>query len=98
MPLIRPPAVSDLQHNEAIPVETELHQLQYLNNIVEQDHRGIKRLAKAGLGFFSFYTARCTLAGFEIMNMIRKGQMRGVKRGDVVAQGEFLAQNLGIAA
>ena len=93
-----PPAVSNLQHNDAIPVETELRQVQYLNHIVEQDHRGIKRLDKPGLGFYSFHTARRTLAGFEIMAMIRKGQIEGVARGDVIAQQRFLTQIFGIAA
>ncbi len=63
-----------------------------------QDHRGIKRLTKPGMGFYSFHTARRTLAGFEIMNMIRKGQVDGVARGDVIAQRNFLAQIFSIAA
>jgi len=93
-----PPAVSDLQNNNAIPVETELRQVKYLNNAVEQDHRGIKRLAKPGMGFYSFHTARRTLAGFETMNMIRKGQIARVARGDVIAQRSFLNQIFGLAA
>lgn len=93
-----PPAVSDLQNNDAIPVETELRQVKYLNNAVEQDHRGIKRLAKPGMGFYSFHTARRTLAGFETMNMIRKGQIARVARGDVIAQRSFLNQIFGLAA
>lgn len=44
------------------------------NNIVEQDHRFIKKLVGPGLGFKSFYTARRTIIGYEIMNTIRKGQ------------------------
>jgi len=45
-----------------------------LNNLVEQDHRFIKRLVKAGMGFFSMETAGRTLQGEEVMNMIGKGQ------------------------
>jgi hypothetical protein len=47
-------------------------------NILEQDHRGIKRLVKPGMGFASFNTARRTIRGYEIMNMMRKGQVLGV--------------------
>ena len=63
----------------------------YLNNIVEQDHRRIKRLIRPGLGFGGFWTARRTLAGFEAMAMIRKGQVRNIDGRDVRAQAVFIA-------
>jgi len=47
----------------------------YLNNIVEQDHRAVKRITRPMLGFKSFWAARCTLAGMEVMHAIRKGQL-----------------------
>jgi len=47
----------------------------YLNNLVEQDHRAVKRLTRPMLGFKSFWAARCTLAGIEVLHAIRKGQM-----------------------
>ena len=47
----------------------------YLNNIIEQDHRAVKRLTYPRLGFKSFWAARCTIAGIEIMHAIRKGQL-----------------------
>ena len=47
----------------------------YLNNIVEQDHRAVKRLTRPMLGFKSFWSARCTIAGIEVMHAIRKGQL-----------------------
>jgi transposase-like protein len=47
----------------------------YLNNIVEQDHRAVKRKVKPMLGFKSFWAARCTIAGIEVMHAIRKGQL-----------------------
>lgn len=53
-----------------------VRQVKYLNNIVEQDHRAVKRVTKPMLGFKSFRTARNILAGIELMHMIRKGQMR----------------------
>jgi len=47
----------------------------YLNNMVEQDHRSVKRLTRPMLGFKSFWAARCTIAGMEMMHAIRKGQL-----------------------
>lgn len=51
-----------------------VRQVKYLNNIVEQDHRAIKRVTKPMLNFKSFRAAKCVLAGIELMHMIRKGQ------------------------
>jgi putative transposase len=47
----------------------------YLNNIVEQDHRAVKRKMRPMLGCKSFWSARCTIAGMEVMHAIRKGQL-----------------------
>ncbi len=52
-----------------------IRQSQYLNNIVEQDHRAVKRVVRPMLGFKSFWGARCTIAGIEVMHAIRKGQL-----------------------
>jgi putative transposase len=48
------------------------------NNIVEQDHRAIKRMTRPILGFESFWSAAVTLAGVELMHMIRKGQLQTI--------------------
>jgi transposase, IS6 family len=61
------------------------------NNIVEQDHRRIKRPARTGLGFGSLRMARRTLAGYEAMAMIRKGQVHTIDRHDMRSQGAFAA-------
>ncbi len=53
----------------------EIRQCKYLNNLVEQDHRQIKKLFRATLGFKNFHCAQKTLTGFELMHMIKKGQM-----------------------
>ena len=53
----------------------ELRQVKYLNNMVEQDHRAIKRQTRPMLGFKSFWSAAITVAGIELMHMIRKGQL-----------------------
>jgi transposase-like protein len=52
-----------------------VRQVKYLNNIVEQDHRAIKRVTRPMLNFKSFRSARNVLAGIELMHMIRKGQL-----------------------
>jgi putative transposase len=49
-------------------------QIKYLNNIVEQDHRGIKRITKPMMGFKAFHSAESTLAGIELWRMLKKGQ------------------------
>jgi putative transposase len=53
----------------------EIRQMKYLNNIVEQDHRAVKRLLRPMPGFKSFRSAHVTLTGIELMHMIRKGQL-----------------------
>ena len=56
------------------PFQIQIRQMKYLNNIVEQDHRGIKRIIKPMMGFKAFHSARATLAGIELHHMLRKGQ------------------------
>jgi putative transposase len=63
-------------YNVEHDAEIETRQVKYLNNIVEQDHRAVKRLTRPMLGFKSFWSAAVTIAGIEIMHMIRKGQFR----------------------
>jgi IS6 family transposase len=49
------------------------------------------------MGFFSFETAQRTLQGFEVMNMMRKGQLQGAEKGDVRGQVELIAKLFGVA-
>ncbi len=65
-----PKAFKELKAEKVIPDSCELRQSKYLNNLIEQDHRFIKRLVKLGMGFFSFETAWRTLQGYEAMNML----------------------------
>ncbi len=65
-------ALEQLNKERQVPIE--IRQVKYLNNIVEQDHRAIKRITRPMLGFKSFRAARAVLAGIELMHMIRKGQ------------------------
>jgi len=92
-----PRAITDLKAIGVLPEAVELRQVKYLNNLIEQDHRFIKRLAKPGMGFFSFETAWRILRGYEVMNMIRKGQMHGVEKGDILGQVAWIAHMFGVA-
>jgi transposase-like protein len=62
-------------YNEAHGTAITIRQVKYLNNIVEQDHRGVKRMTRPMLGFKSFEAAQGTLVGIELMHMIKKKQM-----------------------
>ncbi len=77
---------------------SRLRQCKYLNTIVEQDHRRIKRLVRPGLGFGGLRTARRTLAGYEAMAMIRKGQVHNIGGRDMRAQVTFITELFGVAA
>ncbi len=87
-----------LKEEETIAQETELRQNKYLNNVIEQDHRNIKRIVRPMMGFQSFNSARRTLRRIEAMNMIRKGHVNGVDRGDSVSQVRLIESIFGIAA
>jgi len=63
-------------YNKEHEADIEIRQIKYLNNIVEQDHRAIKRAVRPMLGFNSFWSAAITLAGIELMHVIRKGQLK----------------------
>jgi transposase, IS6 family len=93
-----PIAIEKLKSEQTLATKIGLRQVKYLNNLIEQDHRNIKRRTKPMLGFKSFNSARRTLSGIEATNMIRKGQVQGVERGDVRAQVEFVSQIFGLAA
>ncbi|MBD1932579.1 IS6 family transposase [Trichocoleus sp. FACHB-69] len=85
-----PVAMKALKAGKTIAEQTELRQVKYLNNVIEQDHRAIKRIAKPMMAFKSFNTARLTLSGIEAMAMIRKGQVNGIDKGDTMSQAKFI--------
>ncbi len=70
-------------------VNIEMHQSKYLDNLVEQDHRAIKRIVRPMLGFKSFRCARALIAGNETMHMIKKGQLDSLKDRASSAADEF---------
>ena len=56
------------------PLQITVRQIKYLNNIIEQDHRGIKKIVNPMMGFKAFHSAQATIAGIELHRMLRKGQ------------------------
>ena len=70
-------AITSMQADSGLPIQ--MRQSKYLNNLVEQDHRAVKRITRLMLGFKSFRCARIRIAGIETMHMIRKGQLGALK-------------------
>src|SRR5437867_63585 len=68
-------------YNEEHGTTIAIRKIKYLNNIVEQDHRGVKRVTRPMLGFKAFEAAQSTLAGIELMHMLKKRQLV-VEEGD----------------
>jgi len=67
-------ALEALNADRATPIK--VRQNKYLNNVIEQHHRAVKRIIKPMMGFRSFRCARIILSGIQLMHMIRKGQMQ----------------------
>ena len=91
-------AVRDLKHENMLPDCCKRRPSQYMNNIVEQDHRFMKRLIRPGLGFGSYPTAWRTIQGYETMHMVRKGQIEELEKGDIQGQNQFISQLFGLTA
>jgi transposase-like protein len=72
--------------------------VQYLNNIIEQDHRAIKRRVNAKQGFREFQSARRTIQGYEAINILRKGQVRWLSVSSVQRQNRFINELFEVAA
>lgn len=81
-------AIIEEKYYGDLDCKTQYRTTKYLNNIIEQDHRFIKRKVKPMLGFKSFKTAKETICGIEIMHMIRKGQVEEIRC--VLSEIEFL--------
>jgi len=70
-----PMTIQELKKEKQMPKGIQLRQVKYLNNIVEQDHRFIKKRIRPMLGLKSLRTAKRIIAGIEAMHMIKKGQI-----------------------
>jgi len=73
-------------------IQIIIRQIKYLNNIVESDHRFIKRITKPMMGFQSFETAKATIAGIELHHMLRKKQNASVTNQPIFEQFYALAE------
>jgi IS6 family transposase len=93
-----PKATAEMKKDGVLWRRSRLRQVKCLNSIVEQDHQSVQRLSRPGLGFGGFWTARRTLAGYEAMAMMRKGQVRNISGNDIRAQATFIAGLFQIAA
>jgi len=93
-----PAAVEALKADGVIPRRVVLRQCKYLNNIIEQDHRTVKKRVWLAKGYGSFQTAWRTLQGIEMVNMIRKGRVKWLAKGDAVGQAFFIKVLFGLAA
>ena len=93
-----PKVISVMKRSGELGRRCRCRPVRYLNNIVEQDHRAIKRWVRASQGFRAFHSAWRTLQGIETMNMIRKGQVSWLAKEDVVGQVRFIERIFGLAA
>jgi putative transposase len=78
-------------YNEEHGTTIVIRKTKYLNNIVEQDHRAVKRVTRPMLGFKAFDAAQATLTGIELMHMLRKGQLAGDSEQGRSAAEQFYA-------
>jgi IS6 family transposase len=93
-----PEAFSTSQDECVVPKDCRLRRVKYLNNVIEQDHRFIKKKVRASQCFKRFHTAGRTLEGIESINMMRKGQVKRLAGSDAQGQAKFVASLFQIAA
>jgi transposase-like protein len=93
-----PKVVAELKQEGKPSLRCRCRTCPFLINIVEQDHRAIKRRVNASQGIRSFHGARRTIQGYEVVHMIRKGQVRWLPKGDVLGLILFLNEFLGVSA
>src|SRR5579863_9319556 len=92
-----PAAVEALKADGAIPHRVVLRQCKYLNNLIEQDHRTVKETGLAGQRLWFVSERVAALQGIETVDMIRKGRVRWLAKGDVACQAYFIAELFGPA-
>jgi transposase-like protein len=86
-----PEAFSTSQAERIVPKDCKLRRVKYLNNVIEQDHRFIKKKVRAAQCFKTLHTAERTLEGIESINMMRKGQVKRLDGRDAAGQAKFVA-------
>ena len=93
-----PEAFAASVREKVLPFDCKPRRVKYLNNVIEQDHRAIRRRWRAMQCFRSFHTAERTIEGVESMHMLRKGQVRRLDGRDAGGQARFVASLFGVAA
>src|SRR5205085_2688913 len=91
------PAVTELKSEGVLRRRCRLRQCKYLNNMVEQDHRTVKKRVWLAKGYGSFHSAWRTIRGVEAVHLIRKGRVRRVAKHDSLAQARFISTLFGVA-
>jgi IS6 family transposase len=91
-----PKVITELKRTGELGRRCRCRPVRYLNNIIEQDHRAIKRRVRASQGFRSFDSAARTIQGIETVNMIRKGQVRWLAKDDIAGQIALVAGLVGL--
>jgi transposase-like protein len=91
-----PKVIAELKVSGELGRRCQYRPVPYLNNIVEQDHRSIKRRVRASQGFRSLVGAWRTIQGIETVHMIRKGQVRWLPKGAIVEQVRFVESLFGL--
>jgi len=83
---------------KVLPEDCKLRRVKYLNNVIEQDHRAIRRRWRAVQCFRSFHTAERALEGVEALHMMRNGQVKKLNGRDAAGQAKFVESLFGVAA
>lgn len=93
-----PEALAASVKEKALPFDCKLRRVKYPNNVIEQDHRSIRRRWRAAQCFRSLHTAERAIEGIEALHMMRKGQVKRLGGRDTVGQAEFVRSLFGVAA
>lgn len=93
-----PPAHQELITAGELPPTSKLRRVKYLNNIVENDHKSVKRKSRYRQWYQTFNTAAVTIAGMETMRLIQKGQVRYLAKNDLISQNKLINKLFGLAA
>lgn len=93
-----PPAHQELTLEGKLQSTTKLRQVKYLNNIVENDHKSVKRKSRYRQWYQSFDTAQAVISGMETMRMIQKGQVKYLAKNDIISQNKLINRLFGLAA
>ena len=83
---------------KVLPSDCKLRRVKYLNNVIEQDHRAVRRRWRAMQCFRSSHTAERALEGIEALHMMREGQVKRLDGRDSVGQARFVPSLFGLAA